>query len=159
MLMICSVTYLITIIILFVMRWCDDCVFLWKLSWLLLSSDCGRGRQQHRHGVITLFIKLCTLLLVGAIDFAHIHIEKWAAHRTHAHKHTNLHLSKADSKLCLVIVYLTDAIDLTELEESLQSLGLLGSQRKRDKKILPESIRADWTTLMWGYWYPPSKLF
>lgn len=70
----------------------------------------------------------CYYIIYQAVHFAvsggrwlytHSHMNVSTAAHTHTYKYTNLHLSMADSKLCLVIVYLTDAIDLTELEESL----------------------------------------
>lgn len=76
--------------------------------------------------VLLHYLLSCALCCWWGPSTLHTYTHK-SEQRTHAHKRTNLHLSKADSKLCLVIVYLDDAIDLTELEESLQSLGLLGS--------------------------------
>lgn len=62
--------------------------------------------------MITLFIRP---------RFVHANVGTAACARALAHTraHTSMHLSVADSKLCLVIVYLCDDIDLTALEESL----------------------------------------
>lgn len=92
-------------------------------------SAINGGKQHRRHIGIIQFMRPCS---------SHTHTHTMLAlQRAHTYKHTNSHLSMANSKLCLVIVYLTDDIDLTELEESLWSLGLLRWQLKKGQKFSP----------------------
>ena len=53
----------------------------------------------------------------------HAHLHKYVRMATH----TNSHLSMIDWRFYLVIVYLPDAIDLTELEESVLIPSVIGT--------------------------------